>query len=350
MKKRILITGSQGEVGHGLIEYFSALKDYQVVALDLKKADDAVISHYAKAKADISFVTGSILDEDLLASLTKDGGFQTIFHLAALLSSAGERDPLRAHEVNVGGSVALLKLAQRLSVESGTPVVFVLPSTIAVYGRGTEQTPGLIGKTAEDANLAPITMYGINKLYVENLGRYFSTAYGSLSGQATTKVDFRAVRFPGLISADTVPTGGTSDYAAEMVHAAAQGKAYECFVKPGSTLPFMTMPDAIKALIDLSEAPQGALKRHVYNVGAFSCSAEEIAAKVCGSFADAKISYKENPVRLGIVESWPQDVDDSAARADWNWNPQFNFARAFEEYLIPQVSKRYAVNTQKTAA
>jgi nucleoside-diphosphate-sugar epimerase len=158
---------------------------------------------------------------------------------------------------------------------------------------------------------------------------------------STPHVDFRAVRFPGLISATTTPAGGTSDYAPEMIHAAAKGEPYACFVRPDTTIPFMAMPDACEALRTLAAAPRARLSRIAYNVGAFSRSAAEIREMVLAAFPRAEITYKIDQKRQGIVDSWPADVDDSAARADWAFCPAYDFERAFREYLIPAIGHKY---------
>src|SRR5262249_20661110 len=156
------------------------------------------------------------------------------------------------------------------------------------------------------------------------------------------KVDFRCVRFPGLISALTVPSGGTSDFAPEMIHAAAKRERYVCFVRPDTRIPFMAMPDGIDALLTLGSADRSRLQRAAYNVAAFNPSAEEIRGLVVRSFPGADISWEVDRKRQAIVDSWPADLDDTAARADWGFAPRYDFARAFSEYLIPTIRKRYA--------
>jgi nucleoside-diphosphate-sugar epimerase len=193
----------------------------------------------------------------------------------------------------------------------------------------------------EDDFAHPTTMYGCNKLYCEELGRYYARHYKQLSVDLNPHVDFRAVRFPGLISATTQPSGGTSDYAPEMIHAAARGEPYACFVRPDTTIPFMAMPDASDALRKLAAAPRERLTRTAYNVGAFSRSAAEIREVVAAAFPRAQITYKIDAKRQGIVDSWPADVDDSAARADWGFQPAYDFERAFREYLIPTIGSQY---------
>jgi nucleoside-diphosphate-sugar epimerase len=155
-------------------------------------------------------------------------------------------------------------------------------------------------------------------------------------------VDFRAVRFPGLISAVTVPSGGTSDYAPEMIHAAAKGEPYACFVRPDTRIPFMAMPDGVDALMTLASVPRERLTRTAYNVAAFSRSAEEIRDVVMRAFPSARIDWETDAQRQGIVDSWPADVDDSAARRDWAFSPRYDFDRAFNEYLVPTIRSRYA--------
>jgi nucleoside-diphosphate-sugar epimerase len=193
-------------------------------------------------------------------------------------------------------------------------------------------------------------MYGCNKLYCEHLGRYYSTYYRQLAAdQDKHSIDFRCLRFPGLISADTIPTGGTSDYGPEMIHAAAQGLPYACFVRPDARLPFMAMPDAVKSLLALESAPREKLSRLVYNVTSFSMTAEEIHDVVKQTFPFADITFKPHLSRQAIVDSWPLDIDDSAARNDWGWAPDYGQERAFNEYLMPAISRRYTFSPNASA-
>jgi nucleoside-diphosphate-sugar epimerase len=187
-----------------------------------------------------------------------------------------------------------------------------------------------------------MTMYGCNKLYCELLGGYYARHYKQLAADtASGRVDFRCVRFPGLISAMTVPSGGTSDYAPEMIHAAASGEPYGCFVRPDTRIPFMAMPDGVDALLMLASADRSRLQRTAYNVGAFNPSAEEIRAVVLDAFPGAHVTWDTDRKRQAIVDSWPADVDDSAARDDWGFRVHYDFDRAFSEYLIPTIRRRY---------
>lgn len=335
-KRVVLITGANGEVGHGLIEQLAHRPDKPyIVALDLKKLDRALRPMVDR------LLIGDILDTKLLERLTTEFEIDTIIHLAALLSTSSEFNPETAHFVNVQGTVNLLKLSVTQSASRGKPVKFLYASSIAAYGMPDLETKNRVGAVHEDQYLDPITMYGCNKLYCEHLGRYYARHYQQLSATRSVGIDFRCVRFPGLISALTVPTGGTSDYAPEMLHAAAQGHAYAAFVREDTTIPFMAMPDAIKALLTLADAPGERLTRHVYNVTSFSRSAEQFAQMVTAAFPDAAISFEPSDARQGIVDSWPAAVDDSAARRDWGWSPDYDADRAFNDYLIPTISQRY---------
>ena len=264
-----------------------------------------------------------------------------MFHLAALLSTRSEFTPLAAHQVNGGGTLNLLEVAQKQGESHGRPVVFIYPSSIATYGLPSLATKTSAGPLREDEYQHPITMYGCNKLYCEELGRYYARHYKQLSVDLVPRVDFRSVRFPGLISATTMPAGGTSDYAPEMIHAAAKGEKYACFVRPDTTIPFMAMPDAVRALTTLASVPRPRLTRTAYNVTAFSRSAAQIREEVLAAFPRAEITYKIDEKRQGIVDSWPADVNDGAARADWGFQPEYDFDRAFREYLIPTISTYY---------
>jgi len=285
--------------------------------------------------------TGSITDRDLLDRILAEFEVDCVFHLAALLSTRAEFTPVTAHHVNVEGTLNLLEFAQRQGESHGRTVVFAYPSSIATYGIPSLDAKTRAGRVHEDEYAHPMTMYGCNKLYCEELGRYFSRHYKQLSVNARPHVDFRSVRFPGLISATTTPAGGTSDYAPEMIHAAAKGEPYACFVRPDTTIPFMAMPDACDALRVLAAAKRERLSRTAYNVGAFSRSAAEIREMAVAAFPGAQITYKIDEKRQGIVDSWPSDVDDSAARADWDFRPAYDFERTFREYLIPAIGHKY---------
>jgi len=333
----ILIAGAGGEVGHGLIHALWEQGRRDIVALDVRELPADLRERC------MSTHVGDICDVALLERLLAMFEIREIYHLAALLSTRSEFAPETAHEVNVGGTIHLLRLAAEQARSHGQRVRFVFPSSIAAYGLPDLETKRRAGKVKEDDYLQPATMYGCNKLYCEHLGRYYAKYYRWLAQDRVPNIlDFRCLRFPGLISTDTVPSGGTSDYAPEMIHAAAEGKPYVCFVRPDTRIPFMTMPDAIEALLQLARAEDGRLTRQVYNVAAFHPSAEEIAREVKRHFPDAQITFEPDVQRQAIVDSWPEDVDDSAARRDFGFAPRHDFERAFAEYLVPRIRARYA--------
>jgi nucleoside-diphosphate-sugar epimerase len=286
--------------------------------------------------------TGSITDNSLLDRMIAEFEVDRVFHLAALLSTRSEFTPMAAHQVNVEGTLNLLEFAQRQGESHGRPVVFVYPSSIAAYGLPDLETKMRAGRVREDAFPHPTTMYGCNKLYCEQLGSYYARHYKQLSAEPHSgRVDFRCVRFPGLISAATEPSGGTSDYAPEMIHAAAKGEPYTCFVRPDTRIPFMAMPDAVDALLTLAAAPRARLTRTAYNVRAFNPSAEEIRSIVVRAFPRAQVAWGTDTPRQGIVDSWPADTNDDAARADWTFCPRYDLQGAFDDYLIPAIRRRY---------
>jgi nucleoside-diphosphate-sugar epimerase len=333
-KPVVLVTGAGGEIGHALVADLAAAET-AIITLDVAPLDAKLVPLVRRE------FTGSITEGPLLERMLAEFEVECIFHLAALLSTRSEFTPVSAHRVNVGGTLNLLEFAQREGESHGRPVVFVYPSSIATYGMPDPGVKARAGRVREDEFQHPTTMYGCNKLYCEQLGRYYARHYKQLSVDVTPRVDFRSVRFPGLISATTLPAGGTSDYAPEMIHAAARGEPYACFVRPDTTIPFMTMPDAVSALRALARTPRGQLSRTSYNVAAFSRSAADIRSMVLAAFPGAEITYRIDGKRQGIVDSWPADVDDGAARADWGFRPEYDFDRAFREYLIPTISTYY---------
>jgi len=335
-KEVVLITGASGEIGHGLITHLGEQGNMRIVAMDVQPLPDTLKPYCER------YIQGDILDGMLLGRLVVEFEIRTIYHLASILSTKAEYNPETAHRINVEGTLNLLRLAVEQSQWQGQPVKFLYPSSIAAYG-----LPNLAMKNAtpcvkENEWLQPTTMYGCNKLYCEHLGRYYTFNYRQLAADhSASSVDFRSIRFPGLISAVTTPTGGTSDYGPEMLHAAAQGQPYNCFVRPDTRLPFMVMPDAIKSLLMLEAVPREQLSQLIYNVTSFSLSAEEIYQIVAEAFPGTAVTFKPHASRQGIVDTWPGDIDDSAAHRDWGWQPDYDQQRAFQEYLIPAIRLRY---------
>jgi threonine 3-dehydrogenase len=329
-----LVTGAGGEIGHGLITRL-AEAGRPIVTIDIAPLEPAL------NRLVLREFTGSITDRNLLERVLAEFEIDLVVHLAALLSTRAEFTPMTAHHVNVEGTLDLLEFSQHEGESHGRPVVFLYPSSIAAYGLPDVQTKARIGRVKEDEWNTPRTMYGCNKLYCEHLGRYYARFYKQLAANVTSRVDFRCVRFPGLISAVTQPSGGTSDYAPEMIHAAARGDRYDCFVRPDTRIPFMAMPDATDALLRLAAAPRDRLTRTAYNLTAFSPTAQEIHDVAKAAFPRAALGWRVDAKRQAVVDSWPEDVDDSTARRDWGFSPTYDFRRAFDEYLIPTIRQRY---------
>lgn len=333
-KKAVLITGASGEIGQALTKSLAEHGSLPVVAIDLQVLSEEMRRMTVP-------IQGNILDDALLKRLISEYEFEVIYHLAALLSTRSEFSPDEAHHVNVQGTLGLLNLAAEQTQWRGEPVKFLFPSSIAAYGLPDLETKAAYARVREWEWNYPRTMYGCNKLYCEQLGTYYARYYRQLAAERPVMLDFRCVRFPGLISAFTVPSGGTSDYGPEMLHAAAQMKPYACFVREDVRIPFMAMPDAIKSLTQLTAAPRTALKHTVYNVTSFSLSASEFHQRVLGHFPAAEITYDPDLKRQAIVDSWPSDLDDSSARREWGWMPDYTADRAFDEYLVPNIRNRY---------
>jgi nucleoside-diphosphate-sugar epimerase len=332
----VLVTGAAGEIGHALIERLSSQRAVRIVSLDLKPLPAEI-----EAMTTRTF-TGTILDRNVLDRILAEFEVDEIYHLAALLSTRSEFTPVTAHQVNVDGTLAMLEFAQSQGMSHGRRVKFFYPSSIAAYGLSGADAKASAGKVSEDEWAWPVTMYGCNKLYCEHLGRYYMEFYKQLDAEPQSgRLDFRGIRFPGLISAITVPSGGTSDYVPEMLHAAAQKRPYACFVRPDARIPFMAMPDAVDAMVRLMEAERTSLSRPIYNITAFNPSAEEARARVLEAFPEAEIGFEVDEKRQRIVDTWPADVNDDAARNDWGYSPRYDLETAFAEYLIPTIRNRY---------
>ncbi|HIA72563.1 MAG TPA: NAD-dependent epimerase/dehydratase family protein [Phycisphaerales bacterium] len=338
----VFITGAGGEVGHGLITALSGEHCPDIVATDLRELDTELRKQCA------STYLADVCDRDALDRLLAMYQVKEIYHLAAMLSTRAEITPEVAHQVNVNGTVNILHIAAEQGRMYGEPVKVVFPSSIAAYGFGSLSQKIAAGAVSENEHCKPSTMYGCNKLYCEHLGRYYAHSYrqlakDSVAGKDKNRgvVDFRCVRYPGLISADTVPTGGTSDFVPEMLHAAARGEQYKCFVRPDSRIPFMTMPEAIEATLQLADTERKDLTQIVYNIASFNPSAGEVADLVKVHFPNADITFEPDERRQAIVDSWPSALDCSAAQRDWGFKPTYTLEQAFEQYLVPRITKQH---------
>lgn len=330
----VLVTGACGEIGQALVQGLSQKGGYRIVTSDLTPLPASIKNSSSEhVQGDLVYKIKNFYDYD----------FDVIFHLAASLSSKAEIASEEAHRINVEGTMQLLMLAAYRSEKYHKSVKFLFPSSIAAYGMNDLATKRANPCVKEDDFNTPHTMYGCNKLYCEKLGMYYSKFFGQkhLDDTPPHMLDFRAIRFPGLISAFTLPSAGTSDYGPEMLHAAAQGKAYACFVREDTKISFMAMPDAIKSLLMLVDVPREQLNHMVYNIAAFAITAGEFRDRALQAFPGAEITFVPNPRRQGIVDSWPEDVDDSLARSEWNWNPDYDVNKFFDEYFLPEIRKRY---------
>jgi len=333
-EKLVLVTGACGEIGQALVQGLAKQGGYRIITADLAPLPDSIKDMSAEhAQGDLVYKIKTFYDYD----------FDVVFHLAASLSSKAEVSSEDAHRINVEGTMQLLMMAAYRSEKYHKSVKFLFPSSIAAYGMDSMEAKREAGAVSENTCNTPHTMYGCNKLYCEKLGTYYSKYNGQkhLDENPPHMLDFRAIRFPGLISAFTLPSGGTSDYGPEMLHAAAQGKPYECFVREDTKISFMAMPDAIKSLLMLLDVPREKLNHQVYNITAFAITAGEFRDRALKAFPDAQVTFEPNPRRQGIVDSWPEDVDDTLARAEWGWQPDYDADRFFDEYFLPEIRKRY---------
>lgn len=298
--KRILIVGAVGQIGSELtMELRNHFGSENVVAGGRKTApsDDLLNSG--------PFAFMDVADRNSLREVAEKYEIDTIINMAAILSATGEENPHLAWNVNMNGLYNVLEVACEMKMDR-----VLVPSSIAVFGPETPRE-----NTPQETVLKPTTMYGVTKVAGELLGDYYVRRFG---------LDVRGLRYPGIISAETLPGGGTTDYAVAIYYDAIKYKKYTCFVREDTRLPMMYMPDCLKATLDLLQAPFESLKHHCdFNVGSMSFSAGELAASIKKYIPDFEIEYKPDH-RQKIADSWPQSVDDSAARAEWGWNPSFD--------------------------
>jgi len=319
---RILVTGAGGQVGLDLISY---LRDQ---GHEVHGSDVAPRPGEQRLAADVPWHALDVTHGEAIEALLREHNIEQVFHLAAILSATGEANPGLTYAVNQGGTHNLLEACRSAEVRR---VVFT--STIAVYG------PGLDEPVGDDVSLKPQTMYGVTKVAGELLGDYYSRRYD---------LDFRAVRFPGLISA-SLPGGGTSDYALFMYVNGIRHGLYESFCRPDTRIPLMYMPDGVRALAELGAADRASLTRTVYNIAAFSPTAQEIADSVASHIEGVELTFAPDPMRQAILDSWPNALDDTLARRDWGWQPSFDLA-AMTADLVPKVRALVASNPDRFAA
>ncbi len=306
----VLVIGACGQLGSELtLELRNMYGGANVVAADISAPKQADLRDSGP------FEKVDVLDPKVLADLASKYKFKQIYHLAAVLSATGEKNPKFAWKLNMDGLFNVLDLALEHKVSK-----VYWPSSIAVFGPGTPRQ-----HTPQHTVMDPNTVYGISKQAGERWCEYYFEKYG---------LDVRSLRYPGLIGYKALPGGGTTDYAVDIYHKALNGETYECFLSEDTYLPMMYMPDALKATLDLMHAPAEQVKvRSSYNLGAMSFSPKEIAASIRKHIPDFAITYKPDS-RQQIADSWPQSIDDCAARQDWNWNPAYNLAAMTEDMLV----------------
>lgn len=305
--QRILVTGACGQIGSELVIALSQKFGREnVIATDIQKPKDIIKEHS-------SFLYLNVLDRHMIARLVIEQEIETIFHMAAILSASGEKDPQTAYEVNLQGLVNVLEVSRRKGVKK-----LITPSSIAVFGPDAPKI-----NTPENVALNPTTMYGVTKVAGEKLLQYYHAKYA---------LDTRSLRYPGIISSATAPGGGTTDFAVDQYLHASQGRAYTCFVRQDTPLPFMYMPDAIRAILELAEAPDGTLKRRVYNLHAMTLTPADIEHSIRQHIPGFRCDYAPD-YRQQIADSWPQSIDDSSARREWGWKPEYDLAKMTVDML-----------------
>ena len=322
-KKIILITGASGEIGENLINYFSSKGEKYIIALDINKPKNS--------NSIYKFYKGSILDDQLLSKINSLYAFNEIYHLAAILSTKAEMNPKIAQEVNVEGSIKIFNLALYQSKQQNKKIKVFFPSSIAVYNLKNNDKKKIA--ISENMLCNPNTVYGQNKLYCENIG----TALDYYGNENNTHIDFRCIRFPGIISANTTPSGGTSDYAPKMIESAKQFKSYSCYVSNNCKIPFIVMPDAIDGIIKLMACNKSNLINNVYNITSFSPTVSEFYNEIILYYKNFILTYDINNQRQKIIDSWPGILNDSIANKQWGWKAKYNFKKSFSDYLFSKL-------------
>jgi nucleoside-diphosphate-sugar epimerase len=313
--RRILVTGSTGQIGSELtLELRKKYGGGNVVAVGHKRPPSEALLESGP------FETVDLNSRENIENIVKKYDVDTVYHLAALLSATGEENPQLAWNVNMGSLYNILEIAREHHLTR-----MFWPSSIAVFG---PTTPRL--NTPQETVLVPGTMYGVTKVAGELLCNYYFLKFG---------LDVRSLRYPGIISSEVLPGGGTTDYAVAIFYEAIKKKRYTCFVREDTVLPMMYMPDCIKATMDLMEAEASRVKRHDgYNVAGMSFSAGELAAEIGKHISGFKCEYKPD-FRQKIADSWPMSIDDGVARRDWGWKPVYNLASMAKD-MVEKLTKK----------
>ena len=310
--RRILVIGAAGQIGSELVP--ALRKKYELVVATGRKTP---LPENIKESGPVIYLDA--INKELLSKALFEYNIDTIFHMASILSATGEKMPQTAWDINMNGLINVLEAGRTYNIDR-----IIWPSSIAAFGPTTPRE-----NTPNTTILEPTTIYGITKVAGELLAEYYYKKY---------KLDVRSMRLPGIISSETLPGGGTTDYAVEIFYEAIKNKKYTCFLREDTVLPMMYMPDCNKCMIDLLEADNSKLKRRVYNITGMSFSAGDIAAEIKKHIPEFKIDYKPD-FRQAIADSWPKTIDDSLAREEWGWNPSFDLSSMTKD-MIKILSKR----------
>ena len=320
MSIKILVTGAVGQIGSEL-----------TMVLRSRHGSENVIAagHHTPPSPELResgpFESIDVTQRNSLLEVVQKHNVDTIYHMAALLSAVGEAKPQLCWDVNVNGLYNVLELARERGIR------LFCPSSIAAFGPETPRN-----NTPQETVLRPRTMYGVTKVSGELLCDYYAARFG---------VDVRGVRYPGIVSNVTPPGGGTTDYAVDIFYQAIRHRRYACFVRADTVLPMMYMPDCIKATVDLMDADPARLKHRAdFNLAAVSFSASELAAEIKKHIPEFAVTYEPDPVKQAIADSWPQTIDDSAAREEWGWRPDYDLA-AMSLDMLEKLTKRHQQGT-----
>ncbi|MEM0138255.1 MAG: NAD-dependent epimerase/dehydratase family protein [Thermoplasmatales archaeon] len=302
--EKILVTGAKGQIGAELVPYLSNIFGRErVISSDIRGT-----------KADVAFINLDVTDSDALDLALDKYNVDTVFHLAAILSASGEKDPDLAYRVNIVGTYNIFRLALKHKVG-----LVLTPSSIGVFGPETPKENVQI-----ETITRPSTIYGISKLFAERIGQYYYERFG---------LDARGLRFPGLISYKAPPGGGTTDYSIEMIIESVKGRRYKCFLRKDTKLPMMYMPDALESMVKLAEADASRLKHRTdFNVTSFSITPAELEKELKLHYPEFEVEY-EPDFRQKIADSWPQSLDVSAAVAEWGFRPRYNLRETVEDMI-----------------
>ena len=308
MAGNILVTGAAGQIGSELVPYLRERRGRdRVVALGHSKRPSDEILRSGP------YLTGDVTDIGSMSQIIKENDITEVYHLAALLSAVGEQKPQAAWDLNMRGLTNMLELSRKHDLK------LFWPSSIAVFGTGYPRD-----RTPQETVLLPTTMYGVTKVAGELLCSYYHRRYGT---------DVRSVRFPGIISSDTPPGGGTTDYAVAIFYEAIRRGSYDCFVRADTVLPMLYMPDCLEAARSIMDADPGRIRRRdAYNLNSMSFSASQLADEIREHIPELEITYSPD-YRQAIADSWPRSLDDSDARNDWGWSPEWDLRRMTKDML-----------------